>query len=497
MNQRMLWQERIAVLKKILTQFFLEAPPNAFNLAVFRIVFFYGLFHYANFNMAWMVNLTRAMMIPPPGYESWYRHIPVSMTLALSAKHLMLLGCLLGCVGLWSRTSAALVFFAGLYALGLPCFFGKINHYQHLLWFPSILAVSHSGDALSVDALLRTIKRVRQNTAPPEDPPDALPALRCIGVILGLIYFFPGFWKLWDSGWPWIFSDNLSYLMRRMWYLYDYVPAFRMDLYPLLYKTGGFLAVCFELSAAFLAMFPPLYPLLVVGGLTFHAMTKAFFAIDFGSLAICYVVFVNWAWIPKFIRKKFSLGAEPRPAPRRVTPAVCAVLFVGAVWIAGELYCGPRKLATWPVGVYPLFDYMSSEEAAVVTVGFEDRRGQVDFRNFKRIYPHFTTPNRWLLELKLLGENTNTARPIDVAVDLARVALRDFPQLAGSAVSVNFYRDRIRLDPDLKFDLLPGRQLIVKIPLASIREEERKLAAASEAAASNQANATHAKYQTL
>ncbi|MFE1744162.1 hypothetical protein [Coleofasciculus sp. H7-2] len=103
-------------------------------------------------------------------------------------------------IGLFSRTSALLTAFIGFYALGIPQFFGKVDRDHHLLWFSAILAASRCGDYFSGDAIFTAWKRADRGVVEPPSSSSiyALP-LRFVWLLLGIIYFFLGFWKFWTG----------------------------------------------------------------------------------------------------------------------------------------------------------------------------------------------------------------------------------------------------------------------------------------------------------
>jgi len=173
---------------------FFGAEGHPLNLAVFRIVLFAVLFVRADLeSIGWYATLSADLMYPPPGWGGLLTLLPVTPGLALAATYVVKVACVLGMVGLFSRTSAGVVFVVGLYALGILQFYGKVSHFHHLMWFAALLAVSPAGHALSVDALVRAHRRA--GTGAPLPPQQsvayALP-LRFVWLLMGVIYFSRG-----------------------------------------------------------------------------------------------------------------------------------------------------------------------------------------------------------------------------------------------------------------------------------------------------------------
>src|SRR5262249_56320347 len=141
---------------------------------------------------------------PPVGVVWLLPYVPINpATVALPAMMLRVC-CLSAVVGLYSRTSAGLAALLSLYVLGVPQLYGKVNHYHYLVAFAALLAASPCGDALSCDAVRAAWRRAdRGQTAPPEPSMAYAVPLRFVWLLVGLIYVFPGFWKLWSSGFDW------------------------------------------------------------------------------------------------------------------------------------------------------------------------------------------------------------------------------------------------------------------------------------------------------
>src|SRR5262249_4080931 len=143
-------------------------------------------------------------------------------------------------------------------------------HSHHLVWFAVLLACSPCGDALSADRWWAArFGRVEEMALLPAQK-YALP-LRIVWLVLGLIYFFPGMWKLLAVGWDWALSDNIKYILYHKWFdLGDYRPPVPVDAYPLLYRSLGLTALVFELGFIVAIFLTPLRRLLVIAGLAFH-----------------------------------------------------------------------------------------------------------------------------------------------------------------------------------------------------------------------------------
>jgi predicted DCC family thiol-disulfide oxidoreductase YuxK len=276
---------------------FFTAVTAPLNLAVFRIVLFsLVLFSFSIHETTWFGSLPAELRFPPMGLQFILAYVPVNETVAWYASVALVIACVACILGVFTRTSILICLGLSLYVLGLPQVFGKINHYHHLIWFMAILAVSPCADVLSVDAIFKSWKRADRGVTEPPGPSQiyALP-LRFVWLLMGVIYFSAGFWKIWTGGYRWAWSDNPRNLMYNKWMeLSGWTPLFRIDHYPLLYKLSALGTLVFEFSFIVLIFFAGVRWLVPLGGLAFHNMTNLFMRISFWSLQGCYVAFLDW-----------------------------------------------------------------------------------------------------------------------------------------------------------------------------------------------------------
>jgi hypothetical protein len=301
--------------------------------------------------------LPSALLTAPEGL-AWAMHtIPITPALARAA-HWVLVGSLVsGLVGFWSRLSLALVTFSGLYVLGLFQLTGSVTHDMHLLWFAALLALGPCGEALSVDRLLA--KR-RGAPAPAPSVRAAVPLL-FMRILLGLVYFFPGFWKLRESGLAWITSDNLKNQMYWKWYENGAVPLWRVDRSQSLLLVGALGVVLLELSFPLLVLLPKTRPLAAIGGLLFHAFSRVFLFIPFVSLWGCYTMLIDWS--PQRPPFGNAAGGDTTTglvvsSPLRWPLGTRAAAIVGtALVLVVTLRGAQNHIQAWPFACYPTFQW--------------------------------------------------------------------------------------------------------------------------------------------
>ena len=271
---------------------FFAAVASPINLAVFRIVLFAQLLVFGPNLAIELSHLPETALVPPLGWGWFLNLLPPKPYLVQGLFWLFQACCIAGLLGAFTRTAAAGASIIGLYVMGVPQFFGKIDHYHFLWWFTVLLAASPSGHALSVDSARKAMSP--ENTPAEPGRQYALP-LRFAWLLIGLIYFFPGFWKFVISGTDWALSDNLKFKMYAKWFeLGGWEPFFRLDNYPFLYKSGGILTMTLEMGFIFAMLWGPTRLAFILGGLIFHLTNGLFLHIYFTHLMVVYVVFVDW-----------------------------------------------------------------------------------------------------------------------------------------------------------------------------------------------------------
>lgn len=272
----------------------INAPSHPINLAVFRIAVFFSLLLTLDGSPAVLYSRlpTEYLLLP----EGLPRILPVFYLNPLwvgTAKVVLTVCCLTGMVGLFSRSSALIVTLLSIYVLGVPNLFGKVNHYHFLVWFTALLAAGRSGDALSLDAVIRAWRHAAQRLYEIPGPSAAYGApLRFVWLTIGLIYLFPGFWKILSG--PWISSDTIRFMLYRQWVRTPELSGWRIDLLPdtiLTLMAAG--VVLFEIGFVFLIAFRRTRTFAAWAGLAFHNANAFTLGIPFAALQFAYVAFFD------------------------------------------------------------------------------------------------------------------------------------------------------------------------------------------------------------
>lgn len=290
-----------------LVRSFFAATTSPINLAIFRITLFAIVIYQINVPLLyWLSALPPDLRFAPTGLKPLLPYLPISPSVVNVVLPLFVVFCVLSLVGLWTRVSTLLALVFGVYILGVPQFFGKVDHDHHLFWFMCLMVTSRCGDALSVDSVRAAWRRADAGDTEPLQPARqyALP-IRFAWLLIGVLYFFPGFWKFWSAGFDWAFSDNLKLRMYAKWMSLDHwQPLFRIDQYPPLYQAAALGTIAFELSFIVVIFFPYIRQMLALGGVLFHVMVYMFMRISFLTLLSMYVIFFNWPSIFGWIGRR-------------------------------------------------------------------------------------------------------------------------------------------------------------------------------------------------
>lgn len=272
---------------------FFRAPASPHALAYLRIslcaTIAVDLIFHAPQNWLPLAGLPHAARQPLPLIGWFIDILPISPTLYTIALALGIAAALMAAFGLFTRPALIALIPLTIYLFGVPQFYGKLSHYQFLVWVPMILAFTPCGRYWSLDALLNRIRGIRGDNRPSFE--YAL-GVRWIMLTLAGIYFFSGIAKLQTAGLHWALSDNPVNLLRTEWLeQFETVPAVRLDLVPWLCQAAALGVILFELSYPLLLLNPRNHILLALEVIAFHTLNGYFLKIDFTYLKTAHVAY--------------------------------------------------------------------------------------------------------------------------------------------------------------------------------------------------------------
>ena len=366
---------------------FLRAEAGPYSLAVFRVALFVVILRMTLVLWSRVVTyagLPRSSIVPPWRLRRVLSVTPFSPGLARAAGAVLVVACVCGILGLYARTSAAVAVVSGAYFLGIPGFFGKVDHGAHVLWFAALLAAAPCADVLSVDGARRAWRRADTGDVAPPRPSRAygLP-IRLVWLLIGFVYFFPGLAKVRSDGLHWAWSDNLQHIAFAKWLEYDRVPGFAsfLESHGALLRAVAIGGLVFELGFVVALFWRTSRVLWIAAGLTFHLLARYVLLIDFWPLYWLYVVFVPWetvlAWVGErlFPRRSVAVYDDGCGICRRTVATLSSLDLLGRVeWVGASV-------ADVGVPLDALLTDLHHVEDGRVTTGFEA------YRRIARRYP--------------------------------------------------------------------------------------------------------------
>lgn len=383
-----------------------NTQKTATDLAIFRILFF-GFFAVGFiFNPSAIsdqvlpfLDLPESAQVPLP-FMGWYpKVVPINSTIVSIASLLFYVSIFTSLLGIKTRWSITIFTITLFYLFIIPNLYGKVNHNHHLIWFPAILAFSPCADRFSIDAYFRR----RSNKLIHRSSSRYTVPLMLIWILTGLIYFFPGFWKMWSHGLDWSLTENVRNQMYFKWFqlgdLQSWTPFFRIDQYPFLYKAGGLFTILFELSFIPLILNKSTRKLGIAMGILFHLGTYLFMHIFFIVLLWSYLSFVNWNSI-SILKERGNMSSL-----KRSSFDSSMVKWIGGGLIVSCIIFGFGKWYSYPFSVYPTFDTMIEEETNHLEYVGEMENGKTILLTLAPLYMEYTSPRYWEMEFDIIESN--------------------------------------------------------------------------------------------
>ena len=295
--------------------------------------------------LAWLLSLLDAG-------ESW---VPATRVLCVAAA-------LLAAFGWRPRLTLALAAASGTLLFALPHLSGSPRHSMHVVWLALLLAFSPVGLGLSWGSSGPSSK---------SEPLELRVALAAAWGLLAAVYFFPGFWKLRESGLDWIVSDNLRNQMYWKWYQAGALPAWRIDRHPGLVQLGALGVVAFELGFPLLLWRRGSRLVAAAVGVAFHWAADVFLFLPFTALVAAYVVLVDWEWLARWLRdeplpdpsRSLAAGWHELVAGLRESARLRALTAAALVLLAGAFGAGALGvMRAYPFACYPTFQWRAGTQ---------------------------------------------------------------------------------------------------------------------------------------
>ncbi len=428
-----------------------KRAESPYSLAVLRLVVFalpawYAIhpdYHLSNTLLRQWIDLPDTDRVPLPFMGYYSMHIPISRHIIDVIQPLFLLVSVTAFVGLFTRVSVIIYAVLAFYLFSICHLYGKPVNNHYLIWFPIVLACSDCGRLLSADAL---ITRLRTRQWPDDQRSRRYTvAVNAALLLLGILYFFPGFWKIWNCGLDWVFRYNLRNIFYTKWIeLNGWQPVFRFDRSEILMAAIALFSVLFELVFVFWAMARRHSILLLIGGISFHYGVLYFTQINFTYLLPLYACLFDWGYVAdklkKFMHKPRSgVAAE---VALKLTPSGVVLLAL----VTGNILCGFTKIVSWPFACFPTFDYMVPEKVDVIVYeGYKGGKPSISDFMLRRVLNNtFSSYNVAARENRIIGFYSQHD---SIALRAASVSLFNAVQDSVSVDSVILYKVNRRIEP--------------------------------------------------
>lgn len=275
-----------------------EAPAS---LGICRVLFFgFLLIIYLPLDYRVLAEAPAALWFPIGLFRDFGLQLPAADTIGY-LQAAWKAGLVLSCIGLATRASTVVSFVLGTLVLGLPNNLGKTNHNDAaVVLVMLVLAASRCGDACSIDSLL-----LRRRVVKPGG--DYRWPVRCVQVLLALVFFGAGLSKLRTGALYWFSGDNVQIMLLQHAVFHE--PLTRGGLwiaqYPLLSRLIATTTVFIELTYPLALFSARVRWLLVPASLCMLSGIRVLMGPDFTPLMICSIFWVDWAaLLPRSLRPR-------------------------------------------------------------------------------------------------------------------------------------------------------------------------------------------------
>lgn len=344
-----LYTNKKVVIDRVKDFFLLPSLP--YNISILRIIFFsYLILIYLAkiLSMLPTVSLKNKVALPFIGWLIDF--LPVNPLIYTVLVGVGIVSCLFIIVGYKTRIFLIFNGITIFYIMATPNFYGKLWHEQIVIWISWFFIFSKCFDTFSIDSKLKRIAIVKSS--------DYTFPIRFVWVTFGFIYFWAGFYKLWDGGFDWALSDSMINQIQLEWAQhYDTIPSIRIDKFPNLLHVLGMFVIFFEMTFVFLLFDKKWKWVAIIGGLLMHNILGYFIYISFFFLLqVFYVFFFDFSFLVK----------KPKEVIRESVNYSKVAFNFGIAIIVINFIFGMFNINSYPFSSYPAYSAIIDKDLKIL-----------------------------------------------------------------------------------------------------------------------------------
>ena len=390
---------RLNILPFLNSLIFSPVPP--FLLAFFRIIFFTAIivlykFQYDSSSLITLYNSHKGSI---PFGEWFLPFIPAKVETYNLIYYLGIVCSLLSAVGFLYRYIAWLNIFFAFYLIGVPMYFGVICTVHIWFWICCFMVFLPASDVYSVDSLIRKI-RGHQKTYQARYKYGIV--FNLMWIQFGIIYFFPGIWKLWDTGLSWALGQNMINQIELEWLQNYYkIPYLRPDHFPFITHCLGLCAIVIELSVSFLLLNKNFRTIAIFLLISLHSFAGYFMYLPFPDLEF----FLVFAFLSNTMISPNNQH-DPKPKNTKALNWNLRITMVSGIFILSmNIVFGFFGIKSWPFTIYP--KHSSNVGETFERIEFEIPEANLDRFKIDSIGKknHFDKDHYYILSDYIIGYN--------------------------------------------------------------------------------------------
>jgi hypothetical protein len=203
-------------------------------------------------------------------------------------------------------------FVLGIYLIGLPHNFGKVDHSDAILVFiMGVMVLSRCGDSLSVDRLLlRLLSKKNQSPSKPAACGEYTWPIRVVWLIMALVFFAAGVSKIGRSGLEWVMSDNMAIMLIGSNYGDSPLTSWGLNIaqYGWLCRMLAAGTIIFEIGFPLALLSRKARWIAVPVMASIQLGIQILMGIDFTQFMIVYLFWISWDRVSPAVRAVGTLG---------------------------------------------------------------------------------------------------------------------------------------------------------------------------------------------